>query len=255
MVLSRGWNRFLMRMSVASQLPESKARVLSRRRVNQPQLDLYPSLSSIPDMAYQKDAAIQLQETVADAHEVAAAQIAQRFRSPQDFARLMQLRRQIMAEKASVDAQLKAAVQSQVDDAERALAKLSTTRDDADSIAKNLETVDRLSSEAQSMVSNYPKIKKISRTHRNFLATKEHMEQFQSLNERVAKVADMLTEQRRNLLGPAENLLPIHYTLVHLEAFRNATMERSRGSSADVVLTLQVSFPLGLAFAALCLTR
>jgi exocyst complex component 3 len=193
----------------------------------------------------QQTLGVQLQETVADAHDAAAQEIALRFQKADQFDRLLLLRRQILAEKASVDAQLKAAVQTQVDDAEHALAKLSATRDDTDAIGRNLETVDRLSNEAQSMVQNYPKIKKISRTHRNFLATKEHMEQFQSLSERVAKVSDMLAEQRRNLLGPATNLLPIHYTLIQLEAFRNSTMERSKTSSADVILTLQVRIRRG----------
>ncbi|KAI9034366.1 exocyst complex component Sec6-domain-containing protein [Hyaloraphidium curvatum] len=189
-------------------------------------------------------AAFQLQlesQTVADAHEAAAQQISERFKHG-DFDRLLAFKRKLVAEKASIDAQLKTAVQTQVDDAVRALALLSTTRDDMDAIGRNLETVDRLSNDAQTMVQNYPKIKKISRTHRNFLSTKEHMEQFQSLNERVARVSALLTEQRRDLLGPAEHLLPIHYEIVHLEAFRNSTMERSKRSSADVILTLQQYF-------------
>ena len=54
---------------------------------------------------------------------------------------------------------------------------------------------------------------------------------------------NMLEIEKQNILGPAENLLFIHYQLFRLQEFRDITMYQANISSQDdVVLTLKQYF-------------
>ncbi|ORY37909.1 exocyst complex component Sec6, partial [Rhizoclosmatium globosum] len=82
----------------------------------------------------------------------------------------------------------------------------------------------------------------ISRTHQNFCATKDLVEQFLQLNAQVAKIQNVLTQDAANPTGPAENLLYIHYQIQNLESLRNSTLAKSRKAPADVLETLNKYF-------------
>ncbi|KAJ3284204.1 SNARE-binding exocyst subunit S6 [Borealophlyctis nickersoniae] len=180
---------------------------------------------------------------VAEATEAAVVRIADILRHPDDLTnKLPSVRKRFAMERASVDAQLKTAVESQLDDAQRGLETLLVAREETARVKTNLSSIDQLCADAQNTIKNYGRIKKISRTHQNFVATKAMVEQFQQLNNQVARIQKLLQEDLKEPKGPADNLLLIHYQLQQLETFRNTTMSRARGSTADVLNTLQEYF-------------
>ncbi|KAJ3190257.1 SNARE-binding exocyst subunit S6 [Gaertneriomyces sp. JEL0708] len=178
-------------------------------------------------------------DVVADATETAIFRIADVLRHPDDLTnKLAYVRKRFALERASIEAQLKTAVESQLDDAQRGLDTLVHSKQETARIRENLSNVDQLCAGTQNTVRNYARIKKISRTHQNFVATKAMVEQFQQLNDQVARIRSLLREDAKDLLGPAHNLLLVHYKLQQLEMFRNSTLAKARRSPTDVQNTL-----------------
>jgi exocyst complex component 3 len=75
--------------------------------------------------------------------------------------------------------------------------------------------------------------------HRNFEQTEEMVNSLLEMNERLDVLEEMLNADMSDLLGPAPNLLSIHYQLNQLEAFRNQTMHNAKKASADSRSTLE----------------
>lgn len=74
--------------------------------------------------------------------------------------------------------------------------------------------------------------------HRNFEQTEEMVNNLIEMNEKLDALEDMLARDSENILGPAPNLLRIHFQINRLEAFRNTTMHQAKKSSKDVRATL-----------------
>ena len=74
--------------------------------------------------------------------------------------------------------------------------------------------------------------------HRNFEQTEEMVNNLLEMNSSVDMLERMLLEDSNDILGPAENLLRIHFQLNRLEAFRNQTMHQAKKSSSDTRNTL-----------------
>jgi hypothetical protein len=52
------------------------------------------------------------------------------------------------------------------------------------------------------------------------------------MNSKLDVLEDMLVADSRDIMGPAPNLLLIHYQINQLEAFRNQTMHQAKKASA-----------------------
>ena len=74
--------------------------------------------------------------------------------------------------------------------------------------------------------------------HRNFERTEELVNNLLEMEARVGQLEDMLYEDTRDILGPATNLLAIHYLINQLESFRNETMSQAKKASAESRATL-----------------
>lgn len=68
--------------------------------------------------------------------------------------------------------------------------------------------------------------------HRNFQQTEEMVNNLLELDSKISMIENMLEEDSRDILGPAPNILIIHYLLNQLETFRNQTMHQAKKSSA-----------------------
>ncbi|KAI8816506.1 exocyst complex component Sec6-domain-containing protein [Fimicolochytrium jonesii] len=182
-------------------------------------------------------------DVVTDATETAVFRIADLLRHPDDLTnKLSSIRKRFNLERASIDAQLKTAVESQLDDAQRGLDNLAFTYAENEKVRGNLKSIDERCTAAQNTIRNYARIKKISRTHQNFVSTKAMVEQFQQLNSQVARIRSLLADDEERLLGPAPNLLLVHFKLQGLETFRNTTLAKARRSPPDVLNTLHDYF-------------
>jgi len=69
--------------------------------------------------------------------------------------------------------------------------------------------------------------------HRNFEQTEEMVNNLLEMNSRLDVLEDMLEADSQDILGPAPNLLPMHYQINQLEAFKNQTMHQAKKASAD----------------------
>lgn len=78
--------------------------------------------------------------------------------------------------------------------------------------------------------------------HRNFERTEELVNNLLEVNARIGQLEEMLYEDARDILGPATNLLAIHYQINQLESFRNETMNQAKKASAKSRETLKKWF-------------
>jgi exocyst complex component 3 len=74
--------------------------------------------------------------------------------------------------------------------------------------------------------------------HRNFEQTDEIVNNLLDMSEKLDRIEDMLIADSEDILGSAPNLLPVHYQLNQLEAFRNQTMYQAKKASTDSRNTL-----------------
>ncbi|RKP00177.1 hypothetical protein CXG81DRAFT_13545 [Caulochytrium protostelioides] len=174
------------------------------------------------------------------ASEVAVQRIADALCHPDDLTnKLDVLIKRNASERARVEAQLKSVISGQLDGASRGLHDLDTSVTRTRHICTHLQAIASLCSDAQNEIRNYGRIKKISRTHQNFLATKEMVEQFRQLDEQVHRIGTLLEADMAHRDGMAPNLLFVHYQLQRLEAFRNRVLTKAwRSVNADVWATL-----------------
>lgn len=69
--------------------------------------------------------------------------------------------------------------------------------------------------------------------HRNFEQTEEMVNNLLEMDSRLDALEDMLERDASDILGPAPSLLPMHYQINQLEAFRNQTMHQAKKASSD----------------------
>lgn len=74
--------------------------------------------------------------------------------------------------------------------------------------------------------------------HRNFQSTEEMVNNLLEMASKLDVLERMLEADSTNILGPASNLLVIHFQLNQLEAFRNQTLHESKKASASSRATL-----------------
>ncbi|KAI9221124.1 exocyst complex component Sec6-domain-containing protein [Blastocladiella britannica] len=164
-------------------------------------------------------------------------------RYPDDLhAKLDDLRKATAADKAAVDAQLKSATQSQLNDCQTGLDNLSAARSHLDSGRKMLAGVHANGVKSIGMIPSFTRVQRISLVHRNFQATQQTLAHFQALNDRVDRLRATLDAHHRDLLGGAPELIAMHHELFQLEAFRDATLAQVRGASDDTVNTVRAYF-------------
>ena len=76
--------------------------------------------------------------------------------------------------------------------------------------------------------------RQVSMVHRNFEQTEEMVNNLLEMRSKLDDLERMLSEDSEDILGPAPNLLRIHYQINRLEAFRNQTMHQAKKSSKEV---------------------
>ncbi|OBZ66726.1 Exocyst complex component sec6 [Grifola frondosa] len=168
----------------------------------------------------------------------AAQAVGEYLQSPDDLAKLAAFRKKLEKEKASIDARLKNGVKEQLDATRDGLRKLFGTRSNVQTIKDEVETMDRLCSDPQNVVSTFDQISRVSMVHRNFEQTEEMVNNLLEMNSKLDMLESMLAEDSNDILGPAPNLLRMHYQINRLEAFRNQTMHQAKKSSSDTRTTL-----------------
>jgi hypothetical protein len=78
--------------------------------------------------------------------------------------------------------------------------------------------------------------------HRNFEQTEEMVNNLIEMDSKLSELGYMLDDDSAYIIGPAPNLLVIHYYLNQLEAFRNQTMHQAKKASSDARINLTRRF-------------
>ncbi|KAJ3103186.1 SNARE-binding exocyst subunit S6 [Phlyctochytrium planicorne] len=178
-----------------------------------------------------------------EAREAAVFRIQEILKHPDDLVNKLSLvRKKLSAERALIDAQLRTAVETQLEEIQHGMDVLHFSGQETAQVQNNLSSIDGLWATSKNNISNYARIKKISRTHQNFVATKLLVEQFQKLNAQISRAQRILREDASHAEPTGENLLFVHYQLQMLEAFRDNTMRKSRNSPDEVLITLERYF-------------
>ncbi|OAX43205.1 exocyst complex component Sec6 [Rhizopogon vinicolor AM-OR11-026] len=165
--------------------------------------------------------------------QVSAAQaIGEYLQSPDDLMKVAAFRKKLEKEKASIDARLKSGAKEQLDATREGLKKLFGTRSNVQVVKEEMQIVDRLCSDPQNVVSTFDQISRVSMVHRNFEQTEEMVNNLLEINSKLDVLEEILEADSRNIIGPASNLLPIHFHINRLEAFRNQTMHQAKKASA-----------------------
>jgi exocyst complex component 3 len=74
--------------------------------------------------------------------------------------------------------------------------------------------------------------------HRNFETTEEMVNNLLAMGTQLDNLEMMLAADKREIVGPAPNLLIIHFHLNQLERFRNQTMHEAKKASPSSQVTL-----------------
>lgn len=74
--------------------------------------------------------------------------------------------------------------------------------------------------------------------HRNFESTEEMVNNLLDMAAQLDDLEQMLAADSREIIGPAPNLLVIHFQLNQLERFRNQTMHQAKKASPSSQATL-----------------
>ncbi|KAI6167444.1 exocyst complex component Sec6-domain-containing protein [Pisolithus thermaeus] len=162
----------------------------------------------------------------------AAQAIGEYLQSPDDLVKVAAFRKKLEKEKASIDARLKSGVKEQLDATREGLKKLLSTRNNVQAIKEEMQTVDRLCTDPQHEVATFDQISRVSMVHRNFEQTEEMVNNLLEMNSKLDVLEEVLAADSENLIGPAPNLLSMHFQINRLEAFRNQTMHQAKQASA-----------------------
>lgn len=88
--------------------------------------------------------------------------IAAMLKHPDDLSNLSAIRQKLIREKAIVDQQLKIGVQNQMEETKEALDILGTTKEQVLGIRSNMKNIDSLCKDAQGLIKDYPRIRKVT---------------------------------------------------------------------------------------------
>ncbi|KAK2463655.1 hypothetical protein APHAL10511_004406 [Amanita phalloides] len=168
----------------------------------------------------------------------AAQAVGEYLQSPDDLAKIAAFRKKLEKEKASIDTRLKNGVKEQLIATREGLRKLLGTRKNVQTIKDQMIVIERECNDPKIGVGTFDQISRVSMVHRNFQSTEEMVLNLLSMAEKLDDIENMLAADADDILGPAPNLLIIHYHLNQLENFRNQTMHEAKKASASSRATL-----------------
>lgn len=186
---------------------------------------------------------------------VSAAQaVGEYLQSPDDLVKVSAFRKKLEKEKASIDTRLKIGVKEQLQATKLGLKKYLSTRENVQAIKDEIMAIEKECEDPSVRVATFDQIsrvgmiilnnrmlltyKKVSMVHRNFEITEEMVNNLLAMGTQLDNLERMLGADKREIVGPAPNLLIIHYHLNQLERFRNQTTHEAKKASPSSQVTL-----------------
>jgi len=165
----------------------------------------------------------------------AQLRIAESLKFAEDISKIPGLRRKIRKEQESLQVQLRESAQEQYDATRLALSSLMDTRVTVGEVREEFVNIERAAEDPRCFVEGFGKVGQVSRLHRSFVQTLEMVNQLRDMYDKIEYCEALLQRDRQDPLGPAPNLLAVHYSLTQLESFRNETvLQAKRSKRADM---------------------
>lgn len=183
--------------------------------------------------------------------------VADHLKSPDDLSKIPALRKKLLKEQSSLSAKLKTGAKEQLEATRDGLIKLQATRKDVATVRDSFSEVEILcgdgpnASESVGAVAgrrdastskSFRVISEVSQIHRNFVQTATTLDKLERLPSQIEALAIRLHRIQDNLYEPSNDILPLHYHISRLEAFRNEAMQIGRSCSSEVRQTLHEYF-------------
>ncbi|RDD36949.1 Exocyst complex component 3 [Trichoplax sp. H2] len=153
-----------------------------------------------------------MEQTSSEAAENAIKYVASLLRRPDELDLLDRHFRTALRKKTTLESRLKAAVQTQLDDAQQGLGTLQSTVDDVQSIRDSFLDIDNLYGKCIAVDSKLIDIKLITSQHLQLSAAKDHLNYIFALPESIERTQALINDGR---------LLEAHKRLVELERARD----------------------------------
>lgn len=179
-------------------------------------------------------------DTAAASHpEDPLTRLADLLKHPDDLDKLPSLKSDFTRKKAAIDAQLKLGLSEQLKVTQNGMSNISEGQKIIISIKEEMMKIDRLCSEAQGMIRDFPEINKLSIMQRNFSAVESMKEAVDQFAGRLAEIGMLLEEDDVDAenepkgLGNQPNLLAIHEGLSSLRDVRDQAMDQVQSAGPD----------------------
>lgn len=146
---------------------------------------------------------------------------------PDQLEKVEQYRRRTSRKKASVEARLKAAVQSQLDGVRAGLTQLKESLEEVKNVEKRMAEVDEMYAMCGTLSDKMRDIKDASAEHRQLAAAKENLKHIFAVPEEVEKARGMIRDRK---------FLEAHKCLIDLESSRDELLyeQHKLGNTSDM---------------------
>ena len=168
--------------------------------------------------------------------------LADLLRHPEDLDKIPFLKSEFIRKKATVDGQLKVGLKEQLEVTQSGINSIGDGQRTVNQIKEEMMKIDKLCTEAQNMIRDFPNINLVSQVHRNFSQVESMKSNIETFDVRLNELEQLLREDDQNLENQP-NLLHVHHTLSQLRDIRDEAMYQIRKTSdASLEGTLQDHF-------------
>lgn len=172
------------------------------------------------------------------------SKLAELLRHPDDLDKLPSLRSEFIRKKAAIDGQLKHGLKEQLEITQNGMASINEGQKIVALIKEEMMKIDKLCTEAQTMIEDFPEINRMSVMQRNFASVESFKASIDTFAQQLADLEQLLREDDEDLENQP-NLLAIHAGLTSLRDVRDSAMEQVKGSAeGDSGLELIENLPL-----------
>ncbi|ANB13398.1 Sec6p [Sugiyamaella lignohabitans] len=175
--------------------------------------------------------------------QTAPNKIAELLRHQDDLEKIAEIKQKLLREKAAIDGQLKAGVQSQIQVLSHGVQSLADARQRIYQVREDMEKIQRLKTESQESVEDFDRINNLSRVLQNFEDTQKFVNNFKTMSSQLNEIQALIDEESEFTFGSAmPNLLRIHYLLNGLRDVRDDAWFHAQHSTEDVRRTIKKHF-------------
>lgn len=169
--------------------------------------------------------------------------IAEHLKSPDDLSKITALRRKLTREHATLSAKLKMGAKDQLEATREGLLQLQSTRRDTAGIHEVFSQIESMFQDAQHEggttketrgASSFRTISELSQVRRTLVETSTLLGKLEQLPSEVHALMQLVTQYQSDIMGPAPDLLSLHFRIMQWEAFRNETLHLAAGTNASV---------------------